>query len=287
MIKIFISYRREDAPYAARHINDALCRRFGRRNVYFDMDTNKPGLDFREQIDRSVSKCDVMLVIIGDRWLQLDDSSGEQVMSPGEFVTWEVSSALNLGIPVIPVLVQDAKMLDEQLIPTTLSQLVYRHAVEIRANENFQGSITRLVDSIKSVVAGPIPNSRVGTLEILKRFLIASFSLVIIQHVLTLIFLDSPKKLGMGFFMLGFIVLLCLGVYVSVKSNKLNFQVGVYQGVLIPILAPFAWYIVYAILWNTPLPNQTSLILSVIGSSIMVGTAYIRLLKNINKRDSE
>ena len=37
--KIFISYRRDDDPYAARGINEALCKQFGKRRVYFDLDT--------------------------------------------------------------------------------------------------------------------------------------------------------------------------------------------------------------------------------------------------------
>ena len=59
--RIFISYRRDDDPYAARGINNALCERFGEQHVYFDLDDIQAGLDFRTQIDEMLAKCDVEL----------------------------------------------------------------------------------------------------------------------------------------------------------------------------------------------------------------------------------
>lgn len=286
MIKIFISYRRQDAPYAAWHINDALRRRFGKRNVYFDLDTNQPGFDFREQISSKLSKCDVMLVIIGDQWLKADDSNRTRLGDPGDIVAWEVSSALELGIPVIPVLVQGANMPSPESLPAKLTPLAFRHAVEIRVTENFQASIARLINSIGSITSSQIPKFKASTLEKLNRLLWVSVSVATIQHVLTLLYLFSPKNLGMGFFMLGFVVLLGLGVYISAKSYALNFGTGLYKGVLIPIVALLVWFVVYTIFWNTPLPQQTSLISSVVVSAVLVISAYIRLLRELRRRDS-
>ena len=110
MTKIFISHRRKDKGYAARGINDALCRKFGKPNVYFDLDSILVGLDWRKQIDDMVAECDVMLVVIGDDWLETNESGRSRLEDKDDLVHFEVSSALKREIPVIPVLVGNASI---------------------------------------------------------------------------------------------------------------------------------------------------------------------------------
>ena len=152
MTKIFISYRRSDDPYAARSINDALCRKFDKQNIYFDLDALQAGLDFREQIDAMVAKCDVMLVVIGDRWLEADDSGRSRLEKEDDLVLLEVSSALTRKIPVIPILVGKATIPSKDSLPDEIKSLVYRQAVEVRATANFGAQVERLLLSIEAVV---------------------------------------------------------------------------------------------------------------------------------------
>ena len=54
MPSIFVCYRREDsAPYAGR-LHDRLVPAFGRENVFMDIDTLTPGVDFDEEIRRTL-----------------------------------------------------------------------------------------------------------------------------------------------------------------------------------------------------------------------------------------
>jgi TIR domain len=62
---IFISYRRQDEPNFAGRLYDRLVAQFGRSNVFIDVDTIELGLDFAEVIDKSLSQCKVMIVVIG------------------------------------------------------------------------------------------------------------------------------------------------------------------------------------------------------------------------------
>ena len=151
MTKIFISYRRNDDPYAARGINDALVNHFGEENVYFDLDALQAGLDWREQIDNMVAECDVMLVVIGDEWLQVDASGRSRLENEVDLVREEVSSALKRDIPVIPILVGNATIPGKELLPEELEPLVYRQVAEVRATANFGAQINRLLKSIKAV----------------------------------------------------------------------------------------------------------------------------------------
>jgi len=63
--RVFISYRRQDARGSAGRI----CDRFADDQVFMDVDNLPPGADFKKDITEAVSKCRVLLAVIGPRWL--------------------------------------------------------------------------------------------------------------------------------------------------------------------------------------------------------------------------
>jgi TIR domain-containing protein len=73
---IFICYRRDDtSPYAGR-LYDHLSARFGPDRVFMDIDTIRPGDDFVQVISDRVAACDVLIAVIGKRWLASSDPRG-------------------------------------------------------------------------------------------------------------------------------------------------------------------------------------------------------------------
>jgi hypothetical protein len=65
--KIFVSYRREDAPGDARGVHDGLVRVFGRANVFMDVDNLLAGQRFDKELERALGQCDVLIAVIGRR----------------------------------------------------------------------------------------------------------------------------------------------------------------------------------------------------------------------------
>src|SRR5262245_3935322 len=63
MGKIFISYRREDVPGDARGIRDALSAKFGRVNVFMDVDNLLPGRRFDVELAKALDACDVLIAV--------------------------------------------------------------------------------------------------------------------------------------------------------------------------------------------------------------------------------
>jgi hypothetical protein len=55
MPKIFISYRRDDSGGWAGRLYDRLSQQFGRDNIFMDINTIEPGLDFVEVIQEAVT----------------------------------------------------------------------------------------------------------------------------------------------------------------------------------------------------------------------------------------
>ena len=63
--RIFVSYRREDAAGDAGRLADHLTRRFGRGQVFLDIDTIDPGTDFVRVLQSSLRETAAVLVVIG------------------------------------------------------------------------------------------------------------------------------------------------------------------------------------------------------------------------------
>ena len=73
---IIISYRRQDSDHLAGRLYDRLADRFGERQVFMDVDTIEPGVDFAEEITRAVAACQVLVAVIGPAWLTAGRRAG-------------------------------------------------------------------------------------------------------------------------------------------------------------------------------------------------------------------
>jgi hypothetical protein len=144
--RIFISYRREGDAALAGRIADRLGNEFGSGHVFMDVDAMRLGFDFVEIINEEVAKCDVLLAVIGSRWLELLDTNKT---NPTDFVRIEIAAALKRKIPVIPILVDGTKIPPGDRLPEELQGLERRHALDLR-NQSFRADMDRLVRELKT-----------------------------------------------------------------------------------------------------------------------------------------
>lgn len=133
MEAIFISYRRSDASAEAGRLFDRLVANFGEGTVLLDVAGLERGHDFRRTIESRLAGCKVMLVVIGQSWLDARDEDGTRRLDNlDDMVRIEVSAALRRDIPTIPVLVDSASMPRARQLPSDLSNLAFRNGVELR-----------------------------------------------------------------------------------------------------------------------------------------------------------
>jgi hypothetical protein len=151
MSKVFICYRRADSQSATGRIYDHLVQAFGKSAVFIDVDNIPAGVDFRTEIDRTIQQSAAMLVMIGPNWLTATDANGRRLDQVNDRVRIEVESGLLRGMPVIPVLVDGAKMPEARDLPPTLTQLAYQNSREVQPNPHFQMDINRLIASIEEI----------------------------------------------------------------------------------------------------------------------------------------
>jgi hypothetical protein len=150
--QIFISYRREDASYPAGRLYDNLQSRFPQNEIFIDVDSIKPGIDFVKTIEERVGACDVLVAVIGKRWLSAADEEGRRRLdNPDDFVRVEVGTALKRGVRVIPVLVEGASMPPVSQLPEDLKPLARRNALSV-SHDRFRADSERLIDSVEEVL---------------------------------------------------------------------------------------------------------------------------------------
>ena len=149
MNSIFVSYRREDGAAEAGRIADRLQLHFGEEMVFQDVDNIPLGIDFRKFINTQLDRCQVFLVIIGDRWL---DTLRERQAQPGQvdYVFYEVEAAiLRNNIPIIPVLVGNASVPIPDSLPESIRPLSYRNGITVRSDDTFEAQIETLIEAIE------------------------------------------------------------------------------------------------------------------------------------------
>jgi hypothetical protein len=144
---IFISYRREENRYQARMIFNALQKT--NTHAFYDFDSIPLGQDFKKIIMDQVQKCDVLLALVGRSWATcLDPKTGlRRLDNADDFVRIEIGTALDRGIPVVPVLLDDASLPETDQLPNDLRSLFDRQA-EFISFRTFDDDVKRLITKL-------------------------------------------------------------------------------------------------------------------------------------------
>jgi uncharacterized protein YjbI with pentapeptide repeats len=146
--KIFLSYRRDDSGGVAAVLYDRLAAHFGHEQVFKDVDSLIPGDYFPQVIANAVGSCDVLLAVIGERWLTITNQDGARRLDAlGDFVRIEIETALERDVLVIPVLVNGATMPQPDELPASLVGLAGRHTQVLRASR-FDADVVRLLEAL-------------------------------------------------------------------------------------------------------------------------------------------
>ena len=155
MPKIFISYRRDDSGGHAGRLYDRLLQHFGHENIFIDVNTIGPGVDFVEAVNHAVTACDRLIAVIGREWLTAPGARGSRRLDdPEDLVRLEIAAAFERGIPVIPLLVRGAQPPRSTELPDALKELASLNALEV-TDVRFHSDLDRLIEEFEA----PIQNS--------------------------------------------------------------------------------------------------------------------------------
>jgi hypothetical protein len=147
MPRITISYRRDDSGVITGRIFDRLAAHYGRDSVFRDIDNIPPGADFRRHINQILDESDIILAIVGPRWVG-PRANQSRLANATDAVRLEIEAALAKNKPLIPVLVLRANMPRIEQLPESLQEFAYRNAVTVDAERDFDYHINSLIRSM-------------------------------------------------------------------------------------------------------------------------------------------
>jgi len=158
MDTIFISFRRRDThDFTWRFFH--YLKNYQDQRLVYDFDMNEAG-DFRETIRRVMDSAVVVIVLVGQKWL--DDASAEGISSPGTWVQAEIEWALAAGTPILPVLVHDSSMPEAECLPETIREFAYQQAASVRSDAHFDDDMKRVCTMLDQLAPS---RSSAGLLE--------------------------------------------------------------------------------------------------------------------------
>jgi hypothetical protein len=157
MPKIAISYRRSDSSAITGRIFDRLAAHYGKESVFMDVDNIPFGTDFRSHIRAVLQETQVLIVVIGPHWLGADAAGTVRMSQDTDPVRAEIEAALARNLPLIPVLVDGAKMPGSAELPASFNDFAYLNAAEVATGRDFHPHLDRLIGAIDRTGAALAP----------------------------------------------------------------------------------------------------------------------------------
>jgi hypothetical protein len=116
------------------------------------MDDDMPVGKFKEYLHDQLNECRVLLAIIGRNWLNARDQHGHRRLDDAEdWVRAEIGSALDRGIKVVPVIIDDGDLPKPSDLPSNLKSLPEFQAFRVRNNQ-FERDSAALADRLREAL---------------------------------------------------------------------------------------------------------------------------------------
>ena len=155
MRKIFISYRRSEAEYAAGALGRELRAHFGEHQVFRDKEDIGAGASWKKAVLTEIDRDSALLVLIGSQWTKAANAAGERRLDRADDpIVLEIADGLKDGASVIPVLLENSVMPSEADLPEPLRAMAEFNALRLR-DSDWVNDVARVVKALES--AGFVP----------------------------------------------------------------------------------------------------------------------------------
>jgi hypothetical protein len=147
--KIVLSYRRADSSGVAGRLFDRIRDRFGAPNVFMDIDSIPFGTNFRTHIQNTLTGCKIVVALMGKDWIgkRLFPFQA-RIFDANDPIRLEMHTALKMNVPILPVLIDGAKV-ESMRLPRELVELRELHAAPLSSGQDFDQHTARLLTAIE------------------------------------------------------------------------------------------------------------------------------------------
>src|SRR5262245_43128602 len=197
MHRIIISYRRADSGVIAGRIRDRLAQHYGDDAIFMDIDSIPFGMDFRKNIADALSQNEILFAVIGPDWLGKTEAGRRRIDDEADPVRIEVETALQQGMPILPVLVGGAAMPTPEELPDNLKELSFQNAAEVDSGRDFHAHMERVIRSMDVILKNEPTGTFAWNRLARPRVSLPLASAVLLTAALAVVFLRSDS--GPGF----------------------------------------------------------------------------------------
>jgi hypothetical protein len=148
---IFVNYRSGAHAASVEAFAEKLRARFGVDQVFLDVHSIPAGAPYPEELRAHIEAAAVVLVVIHPGWSSAADKDGRRLLDqPGDWVRFEIGTALQLGKRVIQVLL-DTEPLTAGELPPSIRKLAVLQAKHLRRG-SFADDVRKLADELPTLV---------------------------------------------------------------------------------------------------------------------------------------
>lgn len=145
--KIFVNYRRADHRDFVERIRDWFVMRYGRESVFMDFDTIPPFTRFADYIRERVRQSDVLVTIIGPRWVDILHERAQN--ADEDYVRTEIKLALDEGKLIAPICIKGATMPTVHELPPDLRAMLAFNAAHLDSGAAFLDNIQLIMNAVE------------------------------------------------------------------------------------------------------------------------------------------
>ena len=153
---IFVNYRQSDSQHAAMAIASILKHSFADGEVFIDRSSILGGRDWPNSITAALDSAQVLVAVLGEDWLRSWDEHGRRrIDHPKDWVRLELSRSFERGIPVVPVLLENAEVPSPDALDPCLLGICSSQAIRVRL-DTWDIDLERLISTLSKLITGVV-----------------------------------------------------------------------------------------------------------------------------------
>lgn len=147
----FISYRRVDSSAASRWLADTISRTFGSQCVFIDTESIRVTEDWADRINEALRETTLFIPVIGPNWLSIADKHGRRrIDKPSDWVNREIRYALKNQKQILPIVISDIAMPEQEALPENISGLTRFQCFELR-DQRWKADLDLLIRKLEEL----------------------------------------------------------------------------------------------------------------------------------------
>lgn len=176
------------------------------------IDRNIPlGQEFDRYLETELKSCGALVAVMGDDFFRTRNKKADQAPEEKDYVRWEIETALQMEIPVFPIVVQKFEMPREKDLPDRLKAFTKKQAL-YAMDPAFETAIDQLIKTLK---ASGIASSVVQTPAISNQELHTTAKNVATKSI-------KSTAFGLQYFWAAFSVLTLVGWFIASYSDSVE-----------------------------------------------------------------